>query len=182
MHSEFLNSNALSGGYPISTLHQLLGEEPVYRVSMPYRATIPFLLNGWSAVNPFDQVCQCPIGRLSHFYLLIGWDMIKRRGVSMPYRAAIPFLPPRWVPVTLEYSCVNALSGGYPISTHCGANRGIVLVNVSMPYRAAIPFLPSNELAPRRLYQRCQCPIGRLSHFYGYLPEPAWIQRYTYVF
>ena len=86
---------------------------------MPFRASAPFLHEGyWCRIIDLTSY-QCPFGLGLHFYF---WDSLLMvfiaLNVSMPFRAGASFLR-KWISIMkLQNSlCINALSGWGFIST-----------------------------------------------------------------
>ena len=162
---------------------------------MPYRAVISFLrvikdnwaheilyqcpigrlshfYIGYKEVEHSDGKYQCPIGRLSHFYgikrLYLLWSM-SINALSGGYLISTVLSDYE----TYDNGCINALSGGYLISTpnddNCIALSGCINA-LSGGY-----LISTNHSSSWRIRcRRYQCPIGRLSHFYVAVKKIPW--------
>ena len=89
-------------------------------------------------------MCQCPLGLIPHFYLVISSTSFPPFiRVSMPSRAYTSFL-------------------------HIAPSYMEQYIIVSMPSRAYTSFLPGTRAKNfSKLFKLCQCPLGLIPHFYS---------------
>ena len=68
------------------------GRAGLHQVSMPWRASSPFLPESQTFKLGDEIMCQCPGGLHLHFYCYLLWRSFRSKNVSMPWRASSPFL------------------------------------------------------------------------------------------
>ena len=161
---------------------------------MPFRASAPFLHEGyWCRIIDLTSY-QCPFGLGLHFYF---WDSLLMvfiaLNVSMPFRAGASFLrqqKPRQKSCSISaYQCPFGLGLHFYI-TKIQSNEEIVISyqcplglvlhfytsqeirkraiskSVSMPFRACSPFLHGIYELKNECTKKYQCPFGLKLHFY----------------
>ena len=137
------------------------------RVSMPSRAYTSFLHWDFLVVGlTDDDMCQCPLGLIPHFYLLA--DLISPRiNQSVNALSGLYLIStPKNATTAWHGSCVNALSGLYLISTWSQWVNSWRLLTCQCPLGLIPHFYELAYCVPSIPLIMCQCPLGLIPHFY----------------
>ena len=109
---------------------------------MPSRAYNSFLRTRRRSEEELQQLCQCPLGLITHFYNIKAHDIAMSEGCQCPLGLITHFYP--------ENKFLWGISRTY----------------VSMPSRAYNSFLHFGPCIEFGVTYQCQCPLGLITHFY----------------